>query len=452
MNSRALKRCLLAALLAFPIASRAAYPLPIPTRPDRFPLMPPQELGTVVGFGANTAGQINIPSDLGKCLAISAGYNFSVALKSDLTVAAWGRNDEGQCAVPSGLDNVVAISAGGLFAVALRADGTVVQWGAPSAGPPPGWLHDAVAVSAGSSHVLAVRANGFVVAWGNNYYRQTEVPSEAMDSVSVSAGDSMSIAVGRDGRAVQWGDYYIRPPRFSDLGSVYVQSAGGSFLLRSNGSVYAMSGNARNIGDTRFIASGGTQIAAIYGDQRFVWYEDPGRYAGPIPGSENTAMVACGQTHMLRLVSSGPSRRAQATPQLVNGFLVGLDLTDSGNNYIEPPVVKISGGGGTGATAIAEISQGIVTNIRVTNAGRGYTTPPTVQIATPWFEPTATVTSIQTGYQVAADVIPSQQYILGLSSDLETWTSTPFTATEATFTLPLTLTAPRQFIRLVPAQ
>ncbi|MDZ5461100.1 hypothetical protein [Azohydromonas lata] len=45
------------------------------------------------------------------------------------TVVGWGNNDEGQLNVPEGLSDAVAIAGGGFHTVALRSNGTVVAWG-----------------------------------------------------------------------------------------------------------------------------------------------------------------------------------------------------------------------------------------------------------------------------------------------------------------------------------
>ena len=62
-------------------------------------------------------------------LAIAGGYNHSLALKSDGTVAAWGDNGSGQTTIPVGLSNVVAIAGGFSHSLALKSDGTVAAWG-----------------------------------------------------------------------------------------------------------------------------------------------------------------------------------------------------------------------------------------------------------------------------------------------------------------------------------
>jgi len=64
-------------------------------------------------------GQANVPAGLSGVTSISAGDNFTMALKSDGTVACWGNNSYGQCNVPVGLHDITSISAGATFSLAL---------------------------------------------------------------------------------------------------------------------------------------------------------------------------------------------------------------------------------------------------------------------------------------------------------------------------------------------
>ncbi len=57
-----------------------------------------------------------------------------------------------------------------------------------------------------------------------------------------------------------------------------------------------------------------------------------------------------------------------------------IPLSTAGSGYLGAPVVKITGGGGTGATAVAVVSGGVVTGIQITSAGTGYTSAPTVTL------------------------------------------------------------------------
>ena len=191
--------------------------------------------GTLAGWGGNSYGQLGnngIPGGLnvvpvavntnsgvsalyGKTVvALAAGYNHSLALCSDGTVAAWGANFYGQLgdntggqtgdkslvpvAVSTNLDvsalygkTVVAVAAGGWHSLALCSDGTVATWGRNDYGQ----LGDnttnsslvpvavstnldvsalygktVVALAAGQYHSLALCSDGTLAAWGANTY------------------------------------------------------------------------------------------------------------------------------------------------------------------------------------------------------------------------------------------------------------------------------------------
>lgn len=100
--------------------------------------------------------------------------------------------------------------------------------------------------------------------------------------------------------------------------------------------------------------------------------------------STRTQMVAgAAGTANYRLVLTPAPSQAFATPQMVNGFLVGATVTGGGSGYVSVPAVTIVGGGGHNATAVASLSGGVVTGITITSAGIGYTNTPTVRIAAP---------------------------------------------------------------------
>ncbi len=76
-------------------------------------------------------------------------------------------------------------------------------------------------------------------------------------------------------------------------------------------------------------------------------------------------------------------RTATATATLAGPFVVSATVTDGGIGYVAPPVVTITGGGGTGASATAVVVHGQVTEIDVNQAGSGYTNAPTILIDGP---------------------------------------------------------------------
>jgi hypothetical protein len=90
-------------------------------------------------------------------VAIAAGGQHSLALKSDGSIVGWGRDRYGQATPPDGND-YVAIAAGWWYSLALKSDGSIVGWGHDGYGvasPPAG--NDYVAIATGVVHSLALR-------------------------------------------------------------------------------------------------------------------------------------------------------------------------------------------------------------------------------------------------------------------------------------------------------
>ena len=119
---------------------------------------------------------------------------------------------------------------------------------------------------------------------------------------------------------------------------------------------------------------------------------------------------------------------------VVNGFVVGVTLTDNGYGYTNTPAVRFIGGGGSGAAATAVVSNGLVIAVNVSITGSGYTNPPVVVIAPPYIQPPTmgivamsllsfTNLAVGTNYQF-------QSYFEGTLSNI----GAAFIATSPTFT------------------
>ena len=65
--------------------------------------------------------------------------------------------------------------------------------------------------------------------------------------------------------------------------------------------------------------------------------------------------------------------------------VLSIPVVLKGGNFDFPPIIQISGGGGTGATATAILVNKALDSIQIDNAGTGYTSPPDVRIINEFF-------------------------------------------------------------------
>ncbi len=207
--------------------------------------------GAVVAVGSNGRGQSDV-SDWKDIISISASGRHTVGLKSDGTVVAVGENDCGQCNVSDWTD-IVAISAGNSHTVGLKSDGTVVATGFLGGNKHiyggecdvSGWT-DIVAISAGTFHTVGLKSDGTVVATEyteNDYYEydgQCDV-SGWTDIVAISAGSSHTVGLKSDGTVVAVGDNNDGQCDVSGWTDIIAISAGDYHTvgLKSDGTVVA---------------------------------------------------------------------------------------------------------------------------------------------------------------------------------------------------------------------
>jgi len=114
--------------------------------------------------------------------------------------------------------------------------------------------------------------------------------------------------------------------------------------------------------------------------------------------------------------------KARATAQVVNGFVVGATIIDTGCGYTNTPIVLIQGGGGTGAVAQAVVSDGRVTAIQITDAGCCYTNAPRIVISSPPMVPSVEIKVSK--IKVVQNVVLGWKYVLESSNNNADWTET----------------------------
>jgi alpha-tubulin suppressor-like RCC1 family protein len=231
--------------------------------------------GTVMAWGYGVNGQIGDGTPLEAVLnkkwytyvavqgldgviAIAAGHEHSLAVKSDGTVWAWGLNIAGQIGDGGGvqrtapvrvpnLTGVSAVAGGSLHSLAVKSDGTVLAWGSnlfgeqgralqalpnnlPDINKEPTQIQDltgVAAVAAGENYSLALKADGSVWAWGINTFGQLGngaadgEPANPQDRpkahpkpaqvqglsriVAIAAGASHALALDTEGTVWAWG-------------------------------------------------------------------------------------------------------------------------------------------------------------------------------------------------------------------------------------------------------
>jgi alpha-tubulin suppressor-like RCC1 family protein len=227
--------------------------------------------------------------------AIAAGYDHSMALKSDGTAWAWGDNHYGQLGngsntvsyIPvqvSRLSGVIAIAGGYGYSMALKNDGTIWAWGDNNHGQlgdgsitssnipvQVSGLSGVIAIAAGDHHSLALKNDGTVWAWGNNVhgqlgngsYNNSDIPVQVSGLngvIAIAGGGGHCLALKSDGTVWVWGSNYDGelgfgswtspydskiPVKLSSLSGVIAIAARGrhSLALKNDGTAWAWGDN-----------------------------------------------------------------------------------------------------------------------------------------------------------------------------------------------------------------
>jgi alpha-tubulin suppressor-like RCC1 family protein len=171
---------------------------------------------------------------------ISAGTEYSIALRSDSTLWSWGINNNGQLGTGGSSTELpeqigsdhdwTDISCGGFHALALKANGTLWGWGSNAVGQVSvvqlqqitspvqiGSDQDWEQIATGTGHSAAIKSNGTLWMWGNNFSGQlgnganvnlnapTQVGQDT-DWAYVSLGGAHTLALKSDSTLFAWGN------------------------------------------------------------------------------------------------------------------------------------------------------------------------------------------------------------------------------------------------------
>lgn len=373
--------------------------------------------GTVMGWGADGAGQAGTPPDptrscgclpgptaiagLSEVTEIAAGDHHTLALLANGTVMAWGGNEQGQLGtgptdlgprqVPApvpGLTHVVAIAAGQTSSLALLANGTVMAWGGnasgelglgqvsgpetcPAAQPVacstvpvavPG-LTEVVAISAQNRGSLALLANGTVLTWGFDGSGQLgdggrEGPEcSCLDRPTPVPGVAGAVAISAGGNS---GFALLADGTVKGWGINSSGELGTGFLTSQDGCGCLGTVAVAGLSGVNALAAGGEHaIALVSGGALRAWGDDSFGQLGK-PGIEIPDPCFCLTTPAP--VSGVPSSQAIAAggshslALLPNGDMVGW-----GNNVFDqlggidttPSVEPRAVAGVSGASAVA---------------------------------------------------------------------------------------------------
>lgn len=208
--------------------------------------------GSVVGWGDNTYGQLDVPEPNADFIAIAAGHGQSLGLKADGSIVGWGATAE----VPQPNTGFVAVAAGLGYNLGLKADGSIVEWGNDGSGPytlaPPN--SGFIAIAAGgysdwgafNSYSLGLKADGSLVTWGCcpeqvdcttaccEDFGVCDVPEPNTGFVAISAGPDYALGLKADGSTVSWGHYTEVPQPNSNIIAI-AAGRGSGVGIRQNG-------------------------------------------------------------------------------------------------------------------------------------------------------------------------------------------------------------------------
>ncbi len=266
----------------------------------------------VIGWGDNSAGQLQVPSSVTSVVSLACGGDHNLALLADGTLVAWGDNSYNQNAVPASANHAVAIAEGDTHSLALKSDGTVVAWG----GIAPSTLSNAVAIAAGTGFSQAVMPDGSITQWGVS----TTLPATFTNVMLLSTKGTHSIALRADGTIVETGLGSVQiPASYTDVIEICAAWSD-SLALQADGSLVAWGKNL--YGQTNIpvaatnivaIAAGDFHFVALRADGTVIAWGDTNFSQTQVPAiTQSIGLIQAGSVHSLALLGQPFQRTATA--------------------------------------------------------------------------------------------------------------------------------------------
>ncbi|MEG6612118.1 stalk domain-containing protein [Pseudoclostridium thermosuccinogenes] len=342
-------------------------------------------------------------------ISVSAGDGFTMAIKNDHTLWAWGSNtlydlgNDGESNVNNMdkygreysyqtipikiMDDVEAVSAGYNHTMAIKTDGTLWAWGHNDYGQfgnneignfsdeghriqttPVKIMDDVASVSTAYRVTMIIKTDGTLWACGNNQYGQIgnggsgiqTTPVKIMDNVvSVSTSGYHTMAIKNDGSLWAWGkneyhelgngkggtiskkheyyeDIYVQEPIYERkpvkiMDNVAAVSAGYGFTMaiKTDGTLWAW-----GLNDRGQLGNGGK--GDIKNDNTVVQTK-------PVKIMDNVASVSASQHHVLAVTMDGTLRSWGLNDSGQLGYNGVTDISKWGDYYQTVPKKVMSG-------------------------------------------------------------------------------------------------------------
>ncbi|MGB3967431.1 MAG: hypothetical protein WBO45_11945, partial [Planctomycetota bacterium] len=225
--------------------------------------------GTIVMWGANNYGQLNVPTFPAgtSVVSLATGYAHSVAVLSDGSTVGWGLPAYSATGIPTLTAQQIAngvgfadVAVGANHLLALYTDGRVVGFGFNNDGQlnvpplPVGVRYTHVTV--GWWHSMALRSDGLIAAWGWSYGGLTNPPPLPPNTryERIASSTTHNVALRSDGVAVAFGNNAygmstLPPP---PVGQTYIDIDAGerdTLLLRSDGTIAVIGDQSQGLGN-----------------------------------------------------------------------------------------------------------------------------------------------------------------------------------------------------------